>query len=190
MRRLLSFLFLILLIIPSAGSGEQFAETVQAWENTTQSLITYGVFPKLTLGKGAMGSDVAALQIELTNLGFYTGEITGKYNDAMAKAVKAFEKANDIKADGKLSWEEQMSIYNGTSTTAAAANSPKTSKGAPAVEKETPAESEEPMVWIPKSGKKYHSNSGCSNMKNPSQVSLSAAKNKGLTPCGKCKPPK
>ena len=28
------------------------------------------------------------------------------------------------------------------------------------------------MVWIPKSGKKYHRSSSCSNMKNPSQVTL------------------
>lgn len=42
------------------------------------------------------------------------------------------------------------------------------------------------MVWISKTGKKYHSSSGCSNMKNPSQISLSAAEAKGLSPCKKC----
>ena len=31
------------------------------------------------------------------------------------------------------------------------------------------------MVWIPKSGKKYHRSSSCSNMKNPSQVTLEKA---------------
>ena len=42
------------------------------------------------------------------------------------------------------------------------------------------------MVWIPESGKKYHSNSSCSNMKNPSKVSVSKAKQMGYTPCKKC----
>ena len=42
------------------------------------------------------------------------------------------------------------------------------------------------MVWISKTGKKYHRNSGCSNMKNPSQVSKSVAEGRGLTPCSKC----
>ena len=42
------------------------------------------------------------------------------------------------------------------------------------------------MVWIPKSGKKYHRSSSCSNMKNPSQVTLEKAQSPGYTPCSKC----
>lgn len=55
----------------------------------------------------------------------------------------------------------------------------------------TPAETEQPqsrdtMVWIPKSGSKYHSDPECSNMKDPTQVSLSQAESLGYTPCKKC----
>ena len=42
------------------------------------------------------------------------------------------------------------------------------------------------MVRIPKSGKKYHRSSSCSNMKNPSQVTLEKAQSLGYTPCSKC----
>lgn len=42
------------------------------------------------------------------------------------------------------------------------------------------------MVWIPKTGSKYHRNSSCSNMKNPSQVTKSQAINRGYEPCKKC----
>lgn len=42
------------------------------------------------------------------------------------------------------------------------------------------------MVWIPQSGSKYHSNSSCSNMKNPSQVTLDYAQSSGYEPCKKC----
>lgn len=42
------------------------------------------------------------------------------------------------------------------------------------------------MVWIPRTGSKYHNNSSCSNMKNPSQVSLSEAQSRGYEPCKKC----
>ena len=42
------------------------------------------------------------------------------------------------------------------------------------------------MVWIPSSGSKYHSHSGCSGMKNPSQVSKSEAESRGYGPCSKC----
>lgn len=48
----------------------------------------------------------------------------------------------------------------------------------------------EVLVWIPKSGTKYHDTATCSNMKNPSQVSLDVAKELGFTPCKKCAPPK
>ena len=41
-------------------------------------------------------------------------------------------------------------------------------------------------VWISRSGKKYHSNSGCSGMKSPQQVSLQDAQAMGRGPCKKC----
>lgn len=51
---------------------------------------------------------------------------------------------------------------------------------------ESPLVSESGLVWIPKSGKKYHSKSSCSNMKNPSSVTKQEAVNRGYTPCKKC----
>lgn len=49
-----------------------------------------------------------------------------------------------------------------------------------------PSSTNEAMVWILKSGKKYHSSSDCSNMKNPIQISISEAERLGFTPCEKC----
>ena len=48
------------------------------------------------------------------------------------------------------------------------------------------AQEVELMVWIPKTGKKYHSKSSCSNMKDPEQVPLSEAEWRGFTACKKC----
>ena len=42
------------------------------------------------------------------------------------------------------------------------------------------------LVWIPKSGSKYHSKPNCSRMKNPRQVTLEAAIQAGYGPCSKC----
>lgn len=42
------------------------------------------------------------------------------------------------------------------------------------------------MVWIPNSGSKFHKTSTCSGMKNPSHVTIDAAKAKGFTACKKC----
>jgi len=47
----------------------------------------------------------------------------------------------------------------------------------------------DPLVWVPKSGSKYHSKSTCSGMKKPHQVKLSEAVSCGFTPCKKCNPP-
>ncbi|MBQ3003842.1 MAG: hypothetical protein IJD82_08925 [Clostridia bacterium] len=51
---------------------------------------------------------------------------------------------------------------------------------------EQSTEVKEQMVWIPKSGSKYHSKAGCSNMKNPTQVTKSEAEAMGYTPCKRC----
>ena len=49
------------------------------------------------------------------------------------------------------------------------------------------AETQGNLVWVPtKGGTKYHSHSGCSNMKDPIQVSIETAKNNGYTACKKC----
>lgn len=44
------------------------------------------------------------------------------------------------------------------------------------------------LVWVSKTGKKYHSDSGCSGMKSPVQVSREEALRRGLAPCKRCKP--
>ncbi len=42
------------------------------------------------------------------------------------------------------------------------------------------------MVWVSKTGKRYHSNPECSGMKSPSQIPLETARQRGLTPCQNC----
>lgn len=49
-----------------------------------------------------------------------------------------------------------------------------------------PVEDLDDMVWISKTGKKYHSNPKCSNMKNPSHITKEEAESIGRTPCAKC----
>ena len=41
-------------------------------------------------------------------------------------------------------------------------------------------------VWIPQSGKKYHSKSSCSNMSDPTKVTVSEAESRGYTKCKRC----
>lgn len=47
-------------------------------------------------------------------------------------------------------------------------------------------EDETEMVWIPRTGEKYHDNPSCSGMNSPREVSRKQAKDLGYTACGKC----
>ena len=51
---------------------------------------------------------------------------------------------------------------------------------------DTPTPPTSGYVWIPNSGKKYHSSSSCSGMKGPRQVPLQEAINLGYEPCSRC----
>lgn len=53
-------------------------------------------------------------------------------------------------------------------------------------EETSTSDNQQTRVWIPRSGKKYHSNPNCSKMKNPSEVSIDEAISRGYTPCKKC----
>lgn len=68
-----------------------------------------------------------------------------------------------------------------------ATSSPSTSPGSTA--QQAPQQPQQTqMVWIASSGNgtKYHSDPTCSNMKNPTQISIDEAIGRGKTPCSKC----
>ena len=45
---------------------------------------------------------------------------------------------------------------------------------------------DELMVWIPRTGQRYHSRANCSNMRNPSHVTVTLARELGYTRCSRC----
>ena len=61
-----------------------------------------------------------------------------------------------------------------------------TTSSKPSAEQNNNSVSSGDMVWIPNSGSKYHSHSGCSNMKNPRQVTKQDAISQGFDACKKC----
>lgn len=56
--------------------------------------------PTDTLRRGDKGEQVKSLQQRLTDLGYYTGKISGTYNEATENAVKAFQKKSSLDDDG------------------------------------------------------------------------------------------
>jgi len=76
----------------SAPEGGQ-KETGGAEATLDPELIT-------TLTLGVQNSAVRQLQEDLTELGFYTGTVTGNFGNLTKEAVRLFQRANDIPSDG------------------------------------------------------------------------------------------
>ena len=136
------------------------------------------------LSRGASGAEVVQLQQRLNEIGYSAGTADGQFGKKTEAALLAFQSAAGLPATGvaddatqRLIYSTQAIIYHPTAT-------PK-----PTAKPESRSDSSSGSgggVWIPRTGQKYHSNSKCSNMKNPSLVSLSEAKRLGYTACKKC----
>jgi peptidoglycan hydrolase-like protein with peptidoglycan-binding domain len=133
--------------------------------------------------KGATGDSVVEIQKRLVELGYLTSA-DGSYGPGTEQAIKNFQAANDLSTDGVVNENTYNKIFSSEakryvaptptevpeqSYTRAAAESP-----------------QERLVWITKTGKRYHSRSNCGSTKTAWQVTLEEAERKGLTRCGKC----
>ena len=68
---------------------------------TTPAPVTPTTTPK-SMRLGFQGDAVRTVQKKLKELGYYTGSIDGDFGKETEKAVKAFQKANGLSADGKV----------------------------------------------------------------------------------------
>ncbi|MBR5230752.1 MAG: peptidoglycan-binding protein [Clostridia bacterium] len=66
-----------------------------------------------TLQKGMMGEPVKKLQRALKNAGYYNGTIDGYYGEGTIEAVKKFQTAKGLKADGKAGPATLRYLYEG-----------------------------------------------------------------------------
>lgn len=67
-----------------------------------------------SLQKGSSGAAVRALQEALTELGYFTSEVDGKYGGLTETAVKAMQKRNGREQTGVADQELQRLLYEGT----------------------------------------------------------------------------
>lgn len=96
--------------------------------------------------------------------------------EAEEKRIAAEQTAKEAEANQNITENSEPSNSN----TETASEVPSSSYEAPVTNNIST------MVWIPRTGKKYHRNSSCSNMKNPTQVTLEDAQARGYEPCKKC----
>jgi peptidoglycan hydrolase-like protein with peptidoglycan-binding domain len=62
---------------------------------------------------GSSGEDVKQLQTRLTELGYYTGKISGNYLDGSQAAISAFQQRNGLTATGKADVDTQTLLFSG-----------------------------------------------------------------------------
>ena len=63
---------------------------------------------------GSTGSEVRRLQQKLKDLGYLSGSVDGSFGVATQAAVIAFQKNNNLTADGKAGTATQSKLYSGT----------------------------------------------------------------------------
>lgn len=62
------------------------------------------------IGKGAKGPDVYVVQGMLKSLGYYAGDIDGKYGNSLFSGVKAFQEKKGLKVSGNVDKQTLQSI--------------------------------------------------------------------------------
>jgi peptidoglycan hydrolase-like protein with peptidoglycan-binding domain len=86
------------------------AEQVTAGDTAANASLNVEFSKKLQ--RGSTGSKVKQLQTRLTELGFYTGPISGNFMNQTRDAVKAFQQHNAITVDGIVGEETWNMIFN------------------------------------------------------------------------------
>lgn len=66
--------------------------------------------PGVTIYPDDRGDAVVALQTQLTNLGLFGGQVDGEYSIGTQEALKAFQRSNQLKADGIVGKNTQQKL--------------------------------------------------------------------------------
>ncbi len=134
--------------------------------------------------RGDSGDSVIEVQKRLAELGYLTSSVDGKFGPGTEQAVTSFQEANSINPTGiidKITYNRLFSshaVHYVAPVRSLSAEDSSDNVGT--------RSSSDPMVWITRTGARYHSKSNCGRTKDSWQVTLSEARAKGLTPCGKC----
>ena len=137
-----------------------------------------------SIRSGDTGDSVVEIQKRLSELGYLNSSADGKFGPGTEQAVKDFQSANSLSASGVVDEGTYNKLFSsGAKKYVAPILVSDVDESTADVGTRS---SSDPLVWIPNSGSKYHSNSGCSRMKNPTQVTRSQAEAMGYTPCSKC----
>jgi peptidoglycan hydrolase-like protein with peptidoglycan-binding domain len=86
-------------------------ELLQQWYQIGALLRENGKYPYVELRKGDTGYEVKALQMRLTELGFYKKEVVNEFGKGTYSAMRLFEKVNQLTVDGIASVSDQKTLF-------------------------------------------------------------------------------
>ena len=126
-----------------------------------------------SLQRGFTGSDaVRAVQKRLKELGYYNGSADGDFGPATEAAVKAFQKANGLKADGKVGKQTlakmnaKTAVNKGSSSSSSSSSKTKTTTSPKKTAKPTPKKTNTPRpTATPNLSKDYYLDIGAKGKK-------------------------
>lgn len=85
---------------------------IELRDRIEEELVQRGAVTYFDLELNSKGEDVANLQTRLSELGYYVGNITGRFDSATRQAEKQFEKANNLENDGVASRDDQRVLFS------------------------------------------------------------------------------
>ena len=138
----------------------------------------------VSIKKGDNGEPVVEIQGRLAKLGYLSSSADGSFGPGTEQAVMNFQAANGLFSSGVVNENTYNKMFSSEAKSYVAPTPTVVSRqsSADAVTRS----SQERLVWITKTGKRYHSKSNCGSTKSAWQVTLEEAERRGLTPCGKC----
>ncbi|MDD3921376.1 MAG: peptidoglycan-binding protein, partial [Eubacteriales bacterium] len=92
------------------GSSPNYA-VATATPSATQTTITITEDNVVIIRSGSRGTAVLNLQKRLVELNYYSSRLDGVYLEDDIEAVKAFQKANGLTADGIAGYDTQVALY-------------------------------------------------------------------------------
>jgi peptidoglycan hydrolase-like protein with peptidoglycan-binding domain len=110
--------FLIIRLIPTAGEvRREMSLTPTPLPAVPGSVMAVTPDPAAptaepVLRTGSRGQEVKDLQSRLYTLGYYTDEFDGQFGPATQAAVKEFQKANGLDADGMVGSETREVLFS------------------------------------------------------------------------------
>ena len=111
----------------SYSDGIAGPETLKAlYSSSAKSTSTPAAVVGTSLKEGSEGAEVRSLQTRLKALGYYKGSVDGDFGSGTTSAVKAFQRAHDLKADGVAGTSTLNKLYSSNAKSASAVAATKT----------------------------------------------------------------